>query len=134
MHESAQFKVYVNICSNFSRKALVKSFIIFFFLFPFQQYCGTVILKKMAAVMNLQFENKRIYNIHTIGIGGQEKLQVVLQRKDKKLGLNQVSLFFPLCGTHCMKSIQIRSFFWSLFSCIRTGLRICGQRHVQENL
>ena len=24
------------------------------------------------------------------------------------------------CGTHCVKSAQIRSFFWFVFSCIRT--------------
>ena len=25
-----------------------------------------------------------------------------------------------LCFEHCVKSVQIRSFFWSVFSCIRT--------------
>ena len=28
--------------------------------------------------------------------------------------------FYLACLTHCVKSVQIRSFFWSVFSCIRT--------------
>ena len=38
-----------------------------------------------------------------------------------KQPLNHTRLFFrTLILTHCMKSVQIRSFFWSVFSCIRT--------------
>ena len=29
-------------------------------------------------------------------------------------------LFLSFHYTHCVKSVQIRSFFWSVFSCIRT--------------
>ena len=31
--------------------------------------------------------------------------------------------YYVLCLTHCVKSVQIRSFLWSVFSCIRTEYR-----------
>ena len=42
-------------------------------------------------------------------------------------------LWFTCKGTmilgffyHCVKNVQIRSYFWSVFSCIRTEYRKCG--------
>ena len=41
---------------------------------------------------------------------------------DFKTFSNRLFLFDPFSGNNvnCVKSVQIRSFFWSLFSCIRT--------------
>ena len=53
------------------------------------------------------------------GLWGSEESQF---DKKSRLFANPVLCLAPnrQIDTHCVKSVQIRSFFWSVFSCIRT--------------
>ena len=46
-----------------------------------------------------------------------------------------IKIISSLQGKHCVKSVQIRSFFWSVFSCIRTkyGDLLRKSVRIQEN-
>ena len=39
------------------------------------------------------------------------------------IALQRVRKDLTVCQMHCAKNVQIRSFFWSIFSCIRTEYR-----------
>ena len=52
-------------------------------------------------------------------ISGREAYTIFLQTK-YFLMLEPFPKQSISCGNHCLKSVQIRSFFWSVFSCIRT--------------
>ena len=48
--------------------------------------------------------------------------KIELPSDKRGLPRNQISAVNTLCflEMHCVKSVQIRSYFWSVFSCIRT--------------
>ena len=43
-----------------------------------------------------------------------------VKAKTKKAHNHPIKLIIIMCLKHCMKSVQIRRFFWSVFPCIRT--------------
>ena len=52
------------------------------------------------------------------GLQTQMRKRISTEMKAQVLHENDRGEYF-----HCVKSVQIRSYFWSVFSCIRTGYR-----------
>ena len=70
-----------------------------------------------------------------IPIGCKVSLCCVLMNKFKCLKVGGWLLILPLCEikscgvVHCVKSVQIRSYFWSVFSCIQPEYRKIRSRN-----
>ena len=61
---------------------------------------------------------------HQMRLHNKMLIQEVNTRPNLMKTLNSFQANFPfLCPIHCVKSVQIRSFFWSVFSCIQSKYR-----------
>ena len=63
------------------------------------------------------FQDLKLYVEFCVGSGCHNKIKKCLRRKRLYFATNRIG---ARCRSHYVKSVQIRSYFWSVFSHIRT--------------